>query len=171
VAAKKKRPYQPPVGLPVPARPKDPTPPDHWLWLADCCEALATWVPYADEPETMGWSDPSESIRKERFEKQGVEEEHAADVRAAFEGFLELKHWPECSPEVCFLMRARCAWGAQLARGISGLPAQGPNHAFASPPHGVRDALRWLIFDIYDSWRGFPRKWWDGSSFEGYYGL
>jgi len=117
--AKKRKKYVAPIGRQLPEEPSTPGRGDLWLWMGQCIEALTSWVPDEDEPETMGWSDPEESIRKERWEKIGVEEEFSPEAHRAFQHLREEGLWPDTSAQACFVMRSRMDWAVQMTNQFS----------------------------------------------------
>lgn len=167
MARKRKGPYVPPVGQPLPIRSEAGE--AQWEWLEECLRRLQTWIPLEHEPETLGWHDPLEAIHKERAEKLQVEREHEPAARAAFEELLGRMEWPEASPEAAFVMRARLEWAASVVAVLRGL--QGPSGSMLPLPRSLRgkDLIRWLCFELYDSPPCWPRQWWNTSSFEEHY--
>lgn len=168
-ARRKKREYVPPIGDARGLRKEGES---VWQYYAYLCSWIRTWIPYADEPETMGWHDPQESMRKERWEKLEVEECYSGEALAAFSTLLDTMKFPECSAQAVFLIRARMEWAEQTCLALDAWKAcKGSTWLF--PPKSLetqKDLLLWLASDFYEKFPGFPRKWWDGSSFERYYG-
>jgi len=166
---KKKPPYVAPVGHPIPRIVAGLSSEEKWNWIAACCDALATWIPYADEPDTMTWSDPGESIRKERMEKIQVEEDFSGETEDSFDHLLENTVWPESSEQAAFLVRERLEWAAKTARALAAAPHCADGPVFVTPATKGRVIIRWLAMELYDSGVSFPKKWWNSSTFENYY--
>jgi hypothetical protein len=119
----------------------------------------------------MGWDDPRESMQKERWEKLNVEESYSAEALQALSTLAYTMKFPECSGQAVFLIRARLEWAESVCLSLEKWKG-GDGSSWLFPPmfqNEVWDALLWLVSDCYDSFPVFPRKWWDGSSFERYY--
>lgn len=167
MARKKKRVYVAPVGVDLYKENEGET---EWHYLAYCCKTLRTWIPYAPEPETMGWSDPSESIRKERLEKLEIEQDYSGEARDAFAELLSTWKWPETSKQAAFLMGERLLWAERMCNLLDGVPLSG-GCVFLLPPESLslRDKLIFLTGGFYDAIGAVPVKWWDSCSFQSYY--
>lgn len=139
--------------------------------MGKCIEALQTWVPVAGEPETMYWPDPGEAIAKERAEKLAIEEEFSGEAHTAFERLREEGLWPDMSAQACFVMRERMDWAIQMTSQFSLLARSAGCGALKPNSKDVYEVCEWIAFELYDTRFSWPKKWWDGSSFEGYYGL
>lgn len=167
-AKRRKRIYVPPTGEKLGAQHEGES---NWCYYAYLCGLMRTWIPYADEPETMGWNDPGESMHKERLEKLDVEERYSAEALAAFSTLMDTWAFPESSAQATFLIRARLEWAEQVCLCLDKMPVC-ESSIWLFPPKNLvtlKDALRWLVSDFYQKFPVFPKKWWDGSSFERYY--
>ena len=169
MAKRPKKPYVPPVGRPLPPPPATREKSEMWPWIRECLLALESWIPLEHDPETMCWHDPRESMSKERWEKISVEEEFSPEARTAFEVLLAEGLWPDTSAQACFVMRARLEWAASLAKQLSLLAATSEGVDIRPKSGHPHEIARWLAFEVYDSRISWPKKWWDGSSFENYY--
>lgn len=137
--------------------------------MGECLAAICSWVPHGDEPETMTWNDPFEARHKERAEKLAVEQEFSPE---AHRGFLELREkglWPDTSGQACWVMNRRVEWAIHLTSLLASLQATAGCGELTPAKKNPFDVCEWLAFEVYDSKISFPRKWWDGSSFEDYY--
>lgn len=167
--ARKRKIYKAPVGRQVPPPPASRDRVEIWEWIQECLLALESWVPCEDEPETLRWNDPHESISKERGEKRAIEAEFSGEARTGFEALLETGLWPDTSAQACFVMRARLEWAASLANQLSRLAATSEGGELRPKTGNALEIARWLAFEVYDAGISWPEKWWDGSSFERYY--
>jgi hypothetical protein len=167
-AKRRKKVYVPPTGRKPGVQNEGES---DWRYYAYLCESMRTWIPYADEPETMGWHDPQESISKERMEKRHVEESYCSEALEAFATLLDTWRFPETSDQAAYLIRARLEWAEATCLCLDKMPLS-KNSTWLFPPRNLetlKDVLRWLVADFYDKFPVFPKKWWDGSSFERYY--
>jgi hypothetical protein len=167
-AKRRKRVYVPPIGVKLGGRKEGES---AWQYYAYLCRLMRTWIPYAAEPETMGWQDPRESMHKERLEKMDVEENFAGEALEAFSTLMETWAFPESSAEATFLIGARLEWAEQACLCLDKWTA-GKNSTWLFPPKNLENlkaVLLWLVSDFYQNFPVFPKKWWDGSSFERYY--
>lgn len=156
---KRKKKYVAPVGIWWAERSPNMAPEELWAWLGECCRHLKGWVPYGEEPDVIGWDDPEENARKGWMERLGAEQDHAVEVRDAFEVLAATKRWPEVSETACYLMQARLEWGLRLCKmGQNQKTPQGPLFSFPTLP--TKSLLQWLLFDLYEEDLSFPAKWW-----------
>jgi hypothetical protein len=155
---KRRKKYVAPIGRQLPAAPTNPGRGDLWEWIGECIGALMSWVPLEHEPDTLTWSDPHESIMKERWEKLAVEEEFSGEARTGFEHLREEGFWPDTSAQACFMMRSRMEWAIHMAAQFS-LLARSPGCGGLKPSSGKAiDVCEWLSFDLYDTKFSWPKK-------------
>ncbi len=102
-------------------------------------------------------------------EKLAVEQEYSGEALRAFEELLSSEQWPATSEQAAFLLRERLRWAAAVCDLLDKTPRSVGCLTLRLPDNCcLKDKLIFLTGDFYDAISCFPKKWWDGSSFEGH---